>query len=333
MVCRWLFFFAGLIGCVPLCAQKTKPPVDSTLYYENVFSELEGFLDSVTAPRSMLLLNVSAGNSVYNFQSRSGTTLNAEKKITITPSVGYFHKSGLGISGSASLLKMPEKGLSPYQFALSGSYDYLQSMAVSTGVGFTRFFTKDSLSFYTSPLQNEASFYLIYKRWWLKPAITVAYGWGSRKEYTERKEIVKKIRKKKPVATTQIETEEHISDLSVALSFRHDFFWHNKLGDNSSIRLTPQLALNSGTQRFGFNQNNITSVFKGNSSNVLYTSESVELNDGSSFAPLSTTFFLKTSFTKGSFSLQPQASLDYYFPAKEKNLTTGFLINAAFVID
>ncbi len=332
MLKKFFVLFAGCFCCAAVHAQKVKPAKDSTLYYEDLFSELAGFLDSLTAPRSMVLLNVGVGNGVYNFQSRSGTSLKAEQKINITPSVGFFHKSGLGINGSASIIKTPEKALAPYQFAATGSYDYLRSMAIATGIGFTRFFTKDSLSFYTSPLQNEVNFYLQYKRWWSKPSLTVAYGWGSRKEYSERKEYIKKIRKK-PVPTTQVVSEEHISDLSVALSFKHDFYWHEKLGANSSIRLTPQVSLNSGTQRFGFNQKSSTAVFKGNSPNVLFTSESVQLDDTFDFRPLSTTMFLKSSFSFGSFSLQPQVSLDYYFPATEKNLTTGFVINAALVFD
>ncbi len=67
--------------------------------------------------------------------------------------------------------------------------------------------------------------------------------------------------------------------------------------------------------------------------NVLYNSENVQLNEEGKFEPLSVIAFLKSSFSFGSFSLQPQVSFDYYFPAKGNNFTTGFMLNAAVAFD
>ena len=57
----------------------------------------------------------------------------------------------------------------------------------STGISFSKYISKDSLSFYTTPIQNEFFAYFSYKKWWLRPSISVSYGWGSKTEYEKRK--------------------------------------------------------------------------------------------------------------------------------------------------
>ncbi len=202
----------------------------------------------------MLLVSIGAGNNVFNVQSASNRTITPERKITFSPSLGFFHKNGLGLNTSASVIK-ESGGFNPYQFLLTGSYDYLSGKKFVTGLNFTRYITKDSLSFYTSPLKNEAGVYFLYKAWPIKPSITLTYGWGSRSDYEERKHYITSIRMR-PLGYTRINTKESINDLSLAASVRHDFYWLNKLGENSVLKLTPQLTFTSGTQKFGFNQSN-----------------------------------------------------------------------------
>ena len=324
-------------------AQKQKPAEDSLAYYDDLFNELEDFLDSITAPKNMLMVSIGAGNNFFNVQSKTDRKITPERKITYSPSVGFFHKNGLGINTSASVIKEVE-GFNAYQFLVTGSYDYLASNDFITGLNYTRFLTKDSLSFYTSPLKNEAAFYFLYKGWDYKPSIALTYGWGSRSDYEEREEYITSIRLR-PLGYTRINTEENINDFSLAASLKRDFYWLNKIGNNSVLKLTPQLTFTSGTQKFGFNQSNDSYAIitngngngngKGNGKgvNTLYSSENVQLDDAIKFQPLSLAAFLKSSVGFGKFSLQPQVGLDYYFPAKENNLTTLFTINASMVFD
>ena len=313
-------------------AQKSQPAADSLAYYDDLFTELDDFLDSLAQPRTMLLLSAGVSNNYFNIQKSGSNNLQQERKLTYNPSVGYFHKSGLGLNAAASVINDGDK-LNPYQAAITASYDYLGGSAFVGGVSLTRFLTKDSLSFYTSPLQNEASFYVMQKRWWFKPSVTVSYGWGSRSAYEERKEYITNIRLR-PRGYSRINTTESIADLSVVTSVRHDFYWRELLGKTSVLRLTPQILFTSGTQRFGFNQTSNTYALSKNGKNsLLYNSENVELDDEARFQPLSLTAFLKGSIGFGNFALQPQAGLDYYFPAKEKNLTPLFTINASYIIE
>ena len=322
-----LFFFnAG--------AQKTKPVVDSTAYYNDLFNELDGFLDSITSPRNMWLISIGAGNSFLNYQSASTQSLQADNKIIYSPSIGFFHKSGLGINLSSGIVN-GGSGFIPFQYVATGSYDYLRSHVFSTGVSYSHFFTRDTLSFYTTPIQNEVLLYVGYKRSWLRPSLTATYGWGSFTSYEERQEQIKKLRKKKNTGTpgnTTVETEETVNDFSLAASVRHDFYWQNIINKKGVLRLTPRITFTSGTQKFGFNQTSSSySATKAGGNKVKYISENITLDDELYFQPLSLAAFIKPEVTFGNFFIQSQIAFDYYFPADSKNFTTNFSMNLGFL--
>jgi hypothetical protein len=308
-------------------AQKKSTLTDSTAYYNDLFNELDDFLDSITAPRTFWIGNVNISNSYLNFTDRSNVDVMANRKLNLTPSLGYYHKSGLGLNASALVVHDGEK-LNAFQFAAGGSYDYLRNTAFLTGVSFTHFFTKDSLPFYTSPLENEGAFYFTYKRSWIKPSITASYGWGSRTAYEEREEKIKILRKKNNAGYTIIETEEKVNDFTIAASLRHDFFWMDKIGPKTTLRFTPQFTFTSGTQRFGFNQTSNSYVLpRKTGTNLLYNTENVQLDSKDKFKPLSITAFFKSEASWNNFYIQPQIGFDYYLPAKENNFTTAIAIN------
>jgi hypothetical protein len=327
---RLLFLVVSCLGVSLLHAQKNKA-VDSLAYYDDLFNELDAFIDSITAPRTMVLVNVGVSSNFLNYQTGSDVDLDAQRKITLMPSLGYYHKSGLGISGSANILN-DGSGMNPYQFLATGSYDYLGNHAFMAGISATHFFTKDSLAFYTSPLKNELNAYFTYKKWWVKPTVSASYGWGSRSDYEEREEYITSLRLR-PTGYTQINTHESVNDFSISASVRHDFYWLDVLRRGYTFRLTPQLMFVGGTQKFGFNQTSSTSyvVTKGNGKRVLADSENVYLDNSVAFQPLSLTAFLKSELSIGKFFIQPQVALDYYLPAQSKNLNAGFLLNAGLI--
>lgn len=330
-----------LIGGSAAHAQK-KTADDSLAYYDDLFSELELFLDSITAPRTFYNAGVSISNNYFNFQN--GTQqVTADRRITYSPTVGFFHKSGFGFSAAASAINITDKFLF-YQGLLTASYDRI-SNKLSTGISATRYFTKDSLQFYTSPLQNEVSAYVTYRKWWLRPLVSATYGWGSRKAYSEREDIFTIIKEKNKnrgrgnsgtggtIPITQVtESTEALKDFSVTASVRHDFYWLHVLTTNNTMRVTPQLTLTSGTQRFGFNQTSATyASSKLSGSNVLFNTENVALDETAPFRPLSLTAFLKTEASFGKFYVQPQVLFDYYFPANTNKFNTAFTVNTGFM--
>lgn len=322
------FFFTLLLGRAN--AQKDPVP-DSLPDYDVLFSELEHFIDSITAPRSFALLNIGYSTGQFQYQT-SQTSIKEMRKGILTPTIGYYHKSGLGISAVGSVISENKK-FTLYQTATTASYDYLKNRKLLTGISFTHFFTKDSLPFYTSPLNNQVYAYFSYRGWWLKTSLAAGYGWGSVTTVAQRKEKIKLLKKGPPLnSTTTIETTEAIADLSLTASVKHDFYWLDVLSKRDYVRLTPQLVATGGTQKYGFNQTNSSYVSEKHSgTSVLYNTEKSFVTARSQWQLLALSARLRTEFSKGICFVQPQLIFDYYPPDKENKFATAFVINAGIL--
>ena len=337
IICCSVFFLSGIV------ASAQKKEADSLAYYDALFNELDLFFDSITRPRNFWNVGLGMGNNYFNFQA-PGQQIVTRREIILSPNAGFFHRSGFGINTSASLFQNGGNW-QVFQGLVTASYDYIKPK-LSTGINYSRLVTKDSLPFYTSPLKNEASAYFVYRKWWLRPAVNATYGWGSRSEVVRQETLLEEIRKKNnrgrgrgnnggnnPIPITQIsESTESISDFTLAVSVRHDFYWLDVLAKKNVIRFSPQLSLTSGTQRFGFNQTNTTyATIKNVGNNVLFNTENVQLGDNAPFRPLSVTAFLKSEVSFGKFYLQPQLLFDYYLPAADNRFNTAYTINTGFL--
>jgi len=304
--------------------------IDTTIDYDQLFRDFDDFMDSILAPRSYFLMSISAGKGFYNFENKSTYDITTSKKLTYSPTLGYYHKSGLGITLNGYLVDDGAK-MNFFQTAVTPSFDFLKNKNFATGISFTKFFTKDSLSFYTTPIQNELYAYFTYRKWWLRPMLALSYGWGSRSDYEAREVLLQDLRLRRR-GFTYINTEEKVSDFSLMASVRHDFYWLDVFTYHDHIRVTPQLTFTSGTQKFGFNQSSTTyATGIRNSSNVLYNTDNFYLDDELKFQPLSLTLFLRSEYTLGKFFIQPQLAFDYFFPASTKQFNTLFSVNAGFM--
>ncbi|MCU7552427.1 hypothetical protein OCK74_25130 [Chitinophagaceae bacterium LB-8] len=306
-----------------------KNNLNSDIDYDELFNELDGFLDSLTKPRNFTIVSIGIGNRVFNYKSASSAYLTPDKNLALSPSLGYFSKSGLGINAAAAIVK-ENKGLNAYQWSATASYDYLKNPGFLTGLSYTRFFTKDSLNFYTSPLQNEVYTYFSYRYTWLKPSISASYGWGSRTEVEKREDQIKLLKRLRNV--DQISRVESIRDFNLNFSLRHDFYWLDVLVSDDFVRFTPQLSVTAGTQNYGFNQsittNNNKKLMNGNR---FFGPQNYSLDQTTKFQPLSLTAFLKSEFSKDKFFFQPQLMFDYYLPKAAQKFTTSFMISSGFL--
>lgn len=311
-------------------SKSKKPAVDTNINYDELFRDLSDFMDSILMPHSYFLASVSVGKGYFNFDSKDNTLLQTSKKFSYIPTLGYYHKSGWGITAAGNIVNDGTK-MNFYQSSVTPSYDYLDNRDLATGIAYTRYFTKDSLPFYTSPLQNELYAYFTYRKWWFKPSVAVNYGWGNRTAYNEREELIQSLRLR-PLGYTYINSTESVGDFSVTASVRHDFYWLDVLAYKDHIRITPQLVFTSGTQKFGFNQTtNTYAQALRTTSNVLYSTENIYLDNRLNFQPLSLTFYLRGEYSIGKFFIQPQGAFDYYFPASSDNFTALFSVNVGFM--
>ncbi len=309
---------------------KEVPVLDTTLNYDELFQDFDAFMDSISSPHSYFLGSLSVGKGYYNFETKSSSLVETSKKLTYSPTFGYYHKSGWGITATGYLVN-DQKHMNYYQSSLTPSFDYLANKKFATGLSYTRFITKDSLPFYTTPLENELYAYFTYRKLWIRPTVSLSYGWGSRSDYINREALIEDLRLRRR-GFIYINTKESVSDLSLMASVRHDFYWLDVFTYDDHIRITPQLAFTSGTQKFGFNQSSntyATTIRTG--TNVLFSSENVYLDDQLKFQPLSMTLFLRTEYSIGKFFVQPQFIMDYYIPSTAHNFSALFSVNAGFM--
>jgi hypothetical protein len=305
--------------------------LSDTIDYEDPFQDFDAFMDSILSPHSYFLASLSVNRGFYSFQTKNISTLiEPTRKLTYSPILAYCHKNGIGFTTTGSIIN-DGQNINLYQFSITPSYDYLENKSLATGVSFTKFFTKNSLPFYTTPLQNELYGYFTYRKLWIRPTIAASYGWGSRKDYMKRESVIQDLRLRRS-GYTYINTEESVSDFSLLLSVRHDFYWLDVIAFNDHIRFTPQITLTSGTQKFGFNQTSSTyATVVRTGSNVLYSTEEIYLDDQIKFQPLSLSLFLRGEYAIKKFFIQPQLALDYYFPAEKNNFATMFSLNLGFM--
>ena len=334
------FFLLCVLSLSLSIAFAQQKKVDSTLYYDEMFTELESFLDSISAPRNMFIVNMGFSNNFISSKTPN-QTIESQRRLLLSPSAGFYSKSGLGLN-LASFITDVGTNWYMYQWLATASYDYLTGEKFFAGINYTHFFTRDSVTFYVSPLENEMSAYLMYKPSLYKPSITATYGWGSRQDVRKGEDFIDVLQRGRgqgrslgnippPIGESDTVTFESINDFTLSAAVRRDFVWFRLLGKNNITRLTPQLTFTSGTQKFGFNQT-ANSYFKTNEKgSILFNTDNVELEDNLGFQPLSLAMMLRGDVSFGKFYIQPQLIADYYFPAKEQNLLLGFRINTGFI--
>jgi hypothetical protein len=313
-----------------IALKKEIAAIDTSINYDDFFRDFDAFMDSILSPDSYFLASLSLGKSYYNFETKSSSLIEPSKKLTYSPTLGYYHKSGFGLTTTGYIVN-DETNMNFYQFSIAPSFDYLHNKSLATGISFTKFITKDSLPFYTTPLQNELYAYFTYRKTWIRPTIALSYGWGNRSDYVKRETIIQDLRLRRR-GYIYINTKESVKDFSLMTSVRHDFYWLDVFNNKDHIRFSPQLAFTSGTQKFGFNQSSSTyaTAIRTNS-NVLYSTENVYLDDKVNFQPLSLSLYLRAEYFIGRFFIQPQFVLDYYFPSTSDNFTSIFSINAGLI--
>lgn len=278
---------------------------DTTAIMDSLLKDFDLYLDSLIGRKSFFTINAGIGTGFFSFNEKNSVTINTEKKPIFSPSAGYFHKTGFGISASAYALL--NNGMNFYQYSFSPSYDCIKK-SFSTGIAYTRYLTKDSLDFYTTPIQNELFAYFSYKKWWVRPTLSLSYGWGSKEEY-EKREADRLLRLLRSRYYVIIKNELSVRDFSATISVRKDIDWYGVLSKSDNITLTPIAMLNAGTQNYGFNTS-----YSYNFSPVRANSlpSNSEISDNTQFALQSACFALRGSYLKGRFLLQSQVLFDYF---------------------
>lgn len=286
--------------------------------------------DQKDIPTSYFKFGVGIGNQLLSIHNKA---LNASENINsliFSPSIGYFHKSGFGISFQGYLLK-DSGSTNFYQSSLTPSYEY-DGDDVGFGISYSRYFVKNKYGGATSPIQNDIYTSILFKKPWLQPGIAAGYASGTYKEINIQTLNLPQFGTVTFPDTATTKTKA----FSLIGSLQHTFEFANVLTEGGDLSFTPTILANAGAakfvvthaNRFSANVANTrgrgrvrggTGTGTGESSASSFTLESV----GANFALL---------YSIGKFSLEPQVYLDYYLQNTDtKKFTQVYNISLSVV--
>jgi hypothetical protein len=298
---------------------------DSTAVIDSLLSDFGNYLDSLSKPTSFFTVSAGIGTGYFSFENKSSMYFTTAKKPLLSPSAGYYHKSGFGLSATGFVL-IDGNNTNFYQFSISPSYDYLRSKNISTGIAFTKYFNKDSLPFYTTPIQQEVFAYFSVKKWKLRPAVSVSYGWGSKEEYEKRQVLLwNRWLQRSQRGFITVRNEESVHDLATILSLKYNVAWYDVFTKDDGFTFIPVLLFTAGTQRFGFNTSyqSSSAVVRNN-----FLPSNQQVTEQTGFGAQSISLVLRADYSIGKLFIMPQVLFDYYLPKVDDRFNMAYSVVA-----
>jgi hypothetical protein len=302
---------------------------DSTRVLDSLMQDFDAFLDSATAPKSFFSVSMGIGNRTFSVNNNSLNTQATATRLSFTPSVAYYHKSGLGLSATGFLSSINSQ-LQFYQYAITPSYDYIGEK-FSAGISYTRYLDKDTAITNVSPYVNDfyGYGYLKKKRW--RYGMALGYANGSFRDRISYRDSIRVFdttlnRFAWRYYVANISSNNVIRDFSLSASVRREFEWDDVLIKNDDLSFIITTYLVAGSSRINTN------------SNVSYTARKLDLSrfkrtydsrDGTSLQLQSAALSLSLFYTIGKFNVQPVWFIDYYFPETEKKVNQVFSVSLA----
>jgi hypothetical protein len=303
---------------------------DSTAVMDSLMGEFDAFLDSLSKPKSFFSASVGAGNRSFSIKNNSLNTQEATKQLSFTPTLGYYHKSGLGISATGFLANLGNS-FHFYQYAVTPSYDYISSK-LSAGISYTRYFGKDTSTIDASPYENDFYAYVnIHHNSW-RYGIAAGYATGSFNDKLSYADSVYRFsnllqRYVWVHITKTIESYNQIKDFSLSASLRKDFEWDKVFTKSDNLTASVTAYLVTGASKIKTNTN--VSVLKRKLTLAKFR-RSYSSADGNGFQFQSLALSTSLFYTIGKFNLQPIWFMDYYLQDTENKFSQVFSLTFAY---
>lgn len=329
------------IACLNLCsyAQQTvrdSIPVEDTIpvNIDSIEKEIDQFLtyyDSLKAPRSYWLVSIGGGNTQFSVKNLALNAQQSTANLSITPTIGYYAKSGFGITYNNFLLS--EQGKTQLlQHAITLSYDQLQADKLNYGFSYTRFFGKKEFVNQVSPYDNDFLAYIQFGKKKFTPGMMLGFSSG---RYRETLQYLDSVQTRIPL-TNQFVTryffvndtsDIRIRDFSFIPYLRYQ--WElNGFGKNDYFTLQPSLLLLGSA-------NNVRIDSKGSFKQTDRLSRSRSYaetySQKTNFRFQSLGLQLDASWYIGKFFFNPQVYIDYYLLSSEYKWSSLFSLQTGFM--
>ncbi len=317
-----LFLLFFIFSTTLLTAQTiTQQNIEDSLIDAKLFLALLDSLDD--KPSSYFDVSIGIGNRSFSVNNNSVNASQAKvNKLYYTPSIGYHHKSGIGISVTPYFAT--ENGnLKTYQTAITPSYDY-ESNKISTGISFTKFIADTKSYNSNSTYQNDLYAYFKYTQSYIQPIVSLGYASGKFNETYFRDSVKLPNRTVARFDTTKNE----IKDFSVSFGIEHVFNFDSVFTKKGTLTFTPQLVVNAGSEKFKSTITNVRALALATRTNRL---KSLTQTDNAAFAFQSIALSLGADYYIGNFVISPNVYIDYFLPpTTEKRLSNVFSFSIGY---
>lgn len=303
---------------------------DTTAVMDSLMEGFDAYMDSLAQPKSFASLSIGVGNRSFSIKNNSLNTQETSRQLSFTPTLAYYHKSGLGISATGFLANLGNS-FHFYQYAVTPSYDYIGDK-FSAGVSYTRYFGKDTATLNASPYDNDFYAYFNLRRNTWRFGVSAGYATGSFHDKITYSDSVYRyitlLQRYEWVRINKtIESHNHIKDYSFSASVRKDVEWDGLLTKQDNLMLSFTGYLVTGMSKIKTNTNINYATRK-----VLLAKFNRSYNsvDGNDFQVQSAALSVSLFYTIGNFNIQPIWFMDYYFPDTEKKFNQVFSLTFAY---
>jgi hypothetical protein len=283
-------------------------------------------LDSTETPKSHFKVAVGIGNTLFSVDNKTVNAQQTNNVAVITPSIGYFHKSGFSIAFTPYLV-FNNGTSSAAQYAINPAYEYSKDSGISVGVSYTRFLIPDIYSAAGTPIQNDFYGSMLFKKHWLRPGFALGYGNGKYKDIIPVDTVIRVNNQNTHFKFIDTATTKLNND-SVIGTIEHSFEKKTVFKKGDELTFTPQLLAN-----LGGSTSNISSSASGTFSGYLghrtrKFSKKNKASDNSTFQLESIGMNFDLGYEVGNFTVESNLYLDYFIPQTDyKRLNQVFTIN------
>jgi hypothetical protein len=304
---------------------------DTTAVLDSLMKDFDKFVDSLTAPKSFFAIDVGLGNRTFSINNNSLNTQSTNSSLSIMPSLGYYHKSGLGLSVMSFFANYQGK-TEAFQHAITPSYDY-DGDKIAAGISYTRYLGKDSAIASSSPYENDwyGYFHVRTKNNW-RFGVAMGYADGGFKDMVSYSDSIRRFntvlqRFEWVYVRSTISSDNKIKDFMVSASVRKDYEWSHLLTrkDNLTLNLTGYLVTGASKIKSNFNQTYMVRQIELSKLRRSYASA-----DGTGFQFQSVALSAGLYYSIGKFNIQPVWFVDYYLPASDQKISSVFSLVAGF---
>jgi len=302
---------------------QTKPGSISEKDSIEILTHLMNMLDSSDSPSSNAFVNLGIGNRLYSIKNNALNAYQSSNKLIYSPSVGYTHKSGLGLTTGANLLN-EGNGIAVSQYSVSPSFGLVGNENIDFSISYTHYFVKNKFSPFSSPIQNDFYTSFSYLKSWFQPGVAVGFSNGEYKDARYKDTVIAGINRSFYDSVTY-----KLNAFSLMFTLGHQFLWYEVLDQADGLALTPTLMVNAGSGKTAISHNtNAINLFR-----ILNKRGKITRLQEFDFAVQSIGLNIDMRYMIGKFYLQPQLYFDYYLPALDadsKRFSQLFTFNLGY---